>query len=61
MIETVLAAVFSVVSLIAGYRIGVAQRPPRPHCPQSYWAGYRKGHADGQQFATSIERTPSAN
>ena len=37
------------------------RRPPRPHCPDSYWAGYRKGHSDGQLFALIRERNPSRN
>ena len=56
-----LAAVLVVVALFAGYRIGAVQRPPRPRCPDSYWAGYRKGHADGQLFALICERRPSRN
>jgi len=56
-----LAAVLVVVALVAGYRIGAVQRPPRPRCPDSYWAGYRKGHADGQLFALIRERNPSRN
>lgn len=55
------AAVLVVVALFAGYRIGAVQRPPRPRCPDSYWAGYRKGHADGQLFALIRERNPSRN
>lgn len=56
-----IAAVLVVVALVAGYRIGRAERPPRRHCPDSYWAGYRRGHADGQLFALICERRPSRN
>lgn len=56
-----LVAAIGFACTVAAYRIGVTRRPPRAHDAQSYWAGYRRGHADGQQFATSIERTPSAN
>ncbi len=56
-----LAAVLVVVALVVGYRIGAVQRPPRPRCPDSYWAGYRKGHSDGQLFALIRERNPSRN
>lgn len=56
-----IAAVLVVVALVADYRIGRAERPPRRHCPDSYWAGYRRGHADGQLFALIRERSPSRN
>jgi hypothetical protein len=55
------AAVLVVVALVVGHRTGARRRPPRPHCPDSYWAGYRKGHSDGQLFALIRERNPSRN
>ena len=55
-----LAVVYVAVSPL-GSRPGPRRRPPRPHCPDSYWAGYRKGHSDGQLFALIRERNPSRN
>jgi hypothetical protein len=57
----VLLAVVYVAVYTLGYLTGTRRRPPRPHCPDSYWAGYRKGHSDGQLFALIRERNPSRN
>lgn len=57
----VLLAVVYVAVYTLGYLTGTRRRPPRPHCPDSYWAGYRKGHSDGQLFALTRERNPSRN
>jgi hypothetical protein len=54
-------AVVYVAVYTLGYLTGTRRRPPRPHCPDSYWAGYRKGHSDGQLFALIRERNPSRN